>query len=148
MPRRRNLLPLAGLVVCAIGFISYPTFFVQFPVTRDLPWANWGLFALGFGLSGVGLARAFRQPGTVGRIMAVGLGAASVAIFAFFIVMTEIASRDLPRAANAPQVGAKAPEFSLSNAEGRSVTLGELLSPPTAQTTGSWLLLIFYRGHW
>ena len=62
--------------------------------------------------------------------------------------MTEIASRDLPPSANAPVVGAKAPDFSLADARGRTVTLGDLLAPPSAQAPGSWLLLIFYRGHW
>ena len=141
-------MPLAGFLVCAVAFLSYPLFFVQFPLTRDLAWANWLLFALGLGLAGAGLMRAFRRPGTFGRISAVVLGAASVGALAFFIVMTEISSRDLPASANAPAVGAKAPDFSLADARGRTVTLGDLLAPPAAQEAGSWLLLIFYRGHW
>jgi hypothetical protein len=145
---RRNLLPLAGFVVCAVAFLSYPLFFVQFPLTRDLAWANWLLFALGLGLAGVGLARAFRRPGAFGRISAVILASASVGAAAFFVVMTEIASRDLPASANAPAVGAKAPDFSLPDASGRTVALGDLLAPPAAEAAGSWLLLIFYRGHW
>ena len=145
---RRNLLPLGGFAVCAIAFLSYPLFFVQFPLTRDLAWANWLLFALGLALAGAGLARAFRRPGTFGRISAAILAAASVGVLAFFIVVTEIASRDLPASASAPAVGAKAPDFSLADARGRTVTLGDLLAPPSAQAPGSWLLLIFYRGHW
>jgi hypothetical protein len=148
VPRRRNLLPLVGFVVCAIGLLSYPLFFVQFPLTRDLAWANWLLFALGLGLAGAGLRRAFRRPGALGRISAVVLASASVAVLGFFVFMTEIWSRDLPPAANAPAVGAKAPDLSLPDASGRTLTLGDLLAAPAAQEAGSWLLLIFYRGHW
>jgi hypothetical protein len=45
MTRRRNLLPLAGFLVCAIALVSYPTFFAGFEATRDVAWA-WLLFAL------------------------------------------------------------------------------------------------------
>ena len=60
--RRRNLLPLMGFLVCVVAFLSYFLFFYQFPATRDLPWTGWILSALGLGLVGMGLARAFRQP--------------------------------------------------------------------------------------
>ena len=62
MPRSRNFLPLAGFIVCAIAFVSYPFFFARFPVTRDVPWVTWLLLALGLGMVGVGLVRAYRSP--------------------------------------------------------------------------------------
>jgi len=50
----------------------------------------------------------------------------------------------LPASANAPKVGAKAPEFTLPDAQGNSVKLSELYSAEK----GQWALLVFYRGYW
>jgi len=47
MERRRNFFPLAGFLVCVVAFLSYFVVFYRFPATRDVPWVNWLLFALG-----------------------------------------------------------------------------------------------------
>ena len=47
-------------------------------------------------------------------------------------------------ARNSPQVGQRAPEFSLNDATGRNLTLAQLLS--TRATKG--VLVFFYRGYW
>ena len=79
MERQRNFLPLAGLAVCVVAFLSYFVFFYQFPITRDVPWANWLLFAFGLGLAVVGLRRPYRQPERYrGRVMGPVLGVLSV----------------------------------------------------------------------
>ena len=140
MARSRNFLPLLGFVVCVAAVFSYPTFFVKFPVTRDVPWASWLLFALGLGTAGVGIARAYRRPDRYpGRVAGPILGALSLASLAFFIFMTEIWSRDLPVSSSAPRVGEKAPDFTLAATNGAPVRLSQL---------GAWSLLIFYRGYW
>ena len=150
MRRPRNLLPLAGFAVCILAFLSYFLLFSQFPVTRDVPWANWLLFALGLGLLGAGLARPFRQPERYrGRILGPVLAVLSLAIVGLFLYSTLVFSRQLPAAANAPQVGEKAPDFTLPDAQGRPVRLQSLLAAPAASgAPGSWVLLIFYRGYW
>jgi hypothetical protein len=51
----------AGLVVAVGGLFSYE-FFVQFPITRDFPWANLLLFGIGGALLIFGLFRAFGRP--------------------------------------------------------------------------------------
>jgi hypothetical protein len=153
MTRGRNLLPLAGFLLCAIALVSYPTFFAGFEATRDVAWASWLLFALGLGLVGAGLLRAFRSPGCHrGRVIASILGLASLATVVQFVFMTEIWSRQLPASARAPKVGEKAPDFTLPDAEGRLVRLSELLGSRAGASEsaapGSWVLLIFYRGYW
>ncbi|MGH7899061.1 MAG: hypothetical protein ACREQQ_13990 [Candidatus Binatia bacterium] len=148
---RRNFLPLAGLLLSAIALVSYPLFFVDFPATRDVPWANWLLFALALVLAGAGIARPFRRPERYrGRILAPILGVLSLAILGFFIHMTEIASRQLPAAADAPRVGERAPDFTLPDVQERPVRLAEMLAPQATASgaSGSWVLLIFYRGYW
>ena len=144
MPRQRNFLPLAGFLVCLAGFIGYFLLFARYPVTRDVPWASWLLFAAGLGLLGAGIARAFRRPETYrGRIMGPILGVLSLAVVGFFLFATLIASRQLPAAADAPRVGSKAPDFTLPDKDGRPVALHDLVGPPS-----SWAVLIFYRGYW
>jgi len=149
MTRRRNFLPLAGFLICGIAFVSYPTFFARFPATRDVPWASWLLFVLGFALLGAGLARAFRQREIYrGRILGPILGVLSVAFLGLFLYMTLVYARQLPASAGAPQVGEKAPDFTLPDTQGRPVRLSDLLGAESGGAPGHWVLLIFYRGYW
>lgn len=151
MSRQRNFLPLAGLLVCATAFVSYFLLFSQFPLTRDVPWASWLLFALGLALAGAGVRRAYRQPERYrGRVMGPVLGVLSLAVLGLFLFMTLSASRQLPASANAPGVGEKAPDFTLADAQGRPVRLYDLLGQAGGArgAPGSWVLLIFYRGYW
>jgi len=67
--------------------------------------------------------------------------ALSLFLFAFFAYEIFYVLRQVPLSAQAPRVGEKAPEFSLPDQNGKSVTLSDLLSPNGA-------VLIFYRGHW
>jgi hypothetical protein len=144
MATRRNFLPLAGFLVCLVGFLSYFFLFTRFPVTRDVPWANWLLFAVGLALAGAGIARAFRRPETYrGRVLGPILGVLSLAVVGFFLFATLVASRQLPSGANAPKVGEKAPDFTLPDSQGRPVALHDLVGPGKP-----WVVLIFYRGYW
>ena len=152
MTRRRNFLPLAGFLTCGIAFLSYPLFFARFPVTRDVPWASWLLFLLGFALLGAGLARAFRQREVYrGRILGPILAVLSIATLGLFLFMTMVYARQLPASAGAPKIGEKAPDFTLPDTQNRPVQLSSLLGAQGAQAggaSGGWVLLIFYRGYW
>ncbi len=155
MERLRNFLPLAGFLVCLVAFLSYFLFFYQFEATRDVPWTSWILFALGLGLLGMGLARAFRRPELYrgryhGRVLGSVLGVLSVAVLGFFLFATTAGSRGLPEAAGAPKVGEKVPDFVLQDAQGRSVRLYDLLGQKAGApgASSSWVVLIFYRGYW
>lgn len=147
--RQRNLLPLAGFLLCVVAFLSYPLFFAGFAATRDVPWVNWLLFAAGLGMLGVGIARAFRQPERFrGRVLGPILGVLSLAVLGLFVFMTMVYARQLPPAAGAPKVGEKAPDFTLPDANSKPVRLYGLLQEPAGGAPGSWVLLIFYRGYW
>jgi hypothetical protein len=154
MRPRRNYLPLAGFLVCLLGFLSYFFFFYRFPVTRDLPWTSWLLFALGLGLVGAGVRRAFGQPERYrgrhhGRWTGSVLALLSVAVVGFFLFATTVLSRQLPASAGAPKVGEKAPDFVLPDAAGRPLRLYDLVGAKAGGgAPGNWVVLIFYRGYW
>jgi hypothetical protein len=152
MKRSFNWLLWTGFLLSIVAFFSYFALFVRFPVTRDFPWANLLLFALAAALLILGLRRAFTQPAAYrGRIFGPILAALSLAVFGFFFYGLFIAARQLPSARSAPQVGQKAPEFTLVDTKNTNISLSELLSTPLPGASGGapkGVLLVFYRGYW
>lgn len=144
----------AGFLVAIAAFVSYSAFFIRFPMTRNVPWANWLLFALASWFLWGGLRRAVRNPEMYGgKIMGPVVAVLSLALAGFFGYVTMYASRGLPPAASAPKAGAKAPEFVLADTSGKMVALSTLLSEPMPGTEGPGakplgVVLIFYRGYW
>jgi hypothetical protein len=151
MKRRLNWPLWTGFLLSVIAFFSFFAFFVNFPVTHDFPWANLLLFGLAALLLFVGLRRAYREPTLYrGKIFGPILAVLSVAVFALFSYGVFVASRQLPVARGAPQVGQKAPEFTLLDTTGKPVLLSQLLSAPLpgAAQAPKGVLLVFYRGYW
>jgi hypothetical protein len=139
-----------GFFLTLAAVASYVAVFVNFPVTRDVPWVPFLLFLLALILLFAGLWRAYGQPGAYrGKIAGPILAILSVAVVAFFSYGTLYASRQLPASKDAPKVGEKAPDFSLPDAHGKVFTLSQLLAEPLpsgGQPKG--VLLVFYRGYW
>jgi peptidoglycan/LPS O-acetylase OafA/YrhL len=131
-----------GFLCVLAGFLSY-TFFAQFPITRDFPWANFLLFAVGGILVALGLFRAFGRPQMYrGKIFGPILAALGILMFALFSYVLFYELRQVPPSTGAPRVGQKAPDFFLLDQNGKPVGLGDLLS----NSRGA--VLIFYRGFW
>ena len=143
MKRNWNCLVWTGFVVSLLAAFSYIPVFVPLPITRDFPWVNLLLFLTAGCLLAVGLYRAFAQPDKYrGKVSGPVLAALSLAIFALFYYGAFYEARHLPSGLNALRVGQQAPDFALSDIEGRTVTLSELRQTKRA------VLLIFYRGYW
>ena len=150
----------AAFLLSLFAFLSYPLLFVRFPVTRDFPWANLLLFVAAVAFMLFGLRRAFasdRAHPLRSRISGGILAALSLAILGGFVFTVFIWARLMPAAHGAPQVGQQAPDFTLTDTNGRSVSLAELLSssvyanPETSvqsKALPKGVLLIFYRGYW
>ena len=143
MKRSRNILIWVGFAIVLIALVSYIPFFALFPVTRDIPWANYLLFLLGGGLLAVGLRRAFRDSARYrGKVSGSVLALLSALLFAFFVVSVTYFSKQLPAAGTALGVGQKAPAFVLLDTAGKQASSADLLK------NHNGLVLIFYRGYW
>jgi hypothetical protein len=109
------------------------------------------LFGIALVLLVIGVRRAFSTDRTHPKRSKIGaavLGSLTVAVLALFIFSVFIMARWLPAAPGAPQVGQKAPDFTLADTNGRNVSLTEILSQPTNGRAPRGALLIFYRGYW
>jgi len=126
----------SGFVLSIVAFISYFTFFNRWPITRDIPWVNFILFVVATVLLIAGVRRSQRKIWS-GIVAFLG-----IAIFAFFVFAVTVATKWLPPSHGAPHVGQKAPDFTLLDSNGKSVTLSELLA------SSPRVLLVFYRGYW
>jgi hypothetical protein len=139
-----------GLLLSLVAFLSYPFAFMVLDITRDLRWLSLVIFAVAAGFLFVGIRRAFQQ----GRSRVSKVGAPIVAAFcagmlALFILGTFVIARRLPASTAAPHVGQKAPDFTLTDTNGMSVSLSEIMTAPYAQhVVPKGTLLIFYRGYW
>ena len=139
----------AGFLLSLIAFLSYFFVFIWFPITRDFPWVNLLLFGIALLPLLVGLRRAFSPDRhLLSKIGASLLATLSVLVFGLFVFSFFVAARWLPAAAGAPQVGQKAPDFSLADTNGKTVSLSELLTAPINGKSPKGVLLIFYRGYW
>jgi hypothetical protein len=150
MKRRWNASLWVGFLVVLAAPATYVTVFVRFPATRDFPWATLLIFCAGLVLIARGLRRAFREPqlyrGKVAGTILMTLGVAIFGQFAFTMICTV---RQLPPSNGAPQVGQKAPDFTLPDKDGNPVMLSKLFEPGADGGEGARAaLLIFYRGYW
>ena len=149
-PKRRPNAPLwLGFLIAMFAFLSYIPIFARYPSTRDMPWANFLIFAIALALLFVGLRRAFGQPSLYrGKIAGPILTTLSIAALALFCLFTFSLGKHLPPSAQAPKVGQKAPDFALNDANGATVSLASLLATPGAAHPPKGVLVIFYRGYW
>jgi hypothetical protein len=147
--RRPNAALWIGFLLSVFAFFSYIPIFAKYPSTRDMPWANFLIFALGLLFLFIGLRQAFRQPTEYrGKIAGPILTTISVAAVVFFGFTVFSLGKHLPPSTQAPKIGQKAPDFALTDTNGRTVSLAALLSTPDASHPTKGVLLVFYRGYW
>ena len=139
-----------GFVLSLVAFLSYFLVFARFPVTRDMPWTNFLLFALSLALLFVGLRRAFaRSDRFRGKIAGPILSVLSLAVVVFFCLAIFYFPKKLPASSQSPRVGQKAPDFALADTHGSTVSIASLLSTPLSPSQPTkGVLLVFYRGYW
>jgi hypothetical protein len=147
--KRLNWQIWAGFVLSLVAGLSYPFLFVRWATTREFPWANLILFAIALVLLFFGLRRAFKpDQRIVPKIFSSLAAAFGVLLLAGLLFMIYVMGSWLPASAGAPQVGQKAPDFTLTDSNDKPVTLAQLLTEPINNKPPKGVLLIFYRGYW
>ncbi len=157
--RRKNIAPWWGLLF-AIGAVGCNVaFFVSPPLQGALPWLSLVCAILALVFLAIGVRRAFGAArlyrGKVLSIVLTVIALFPVGLTAFAFVK----ARELPSSTAAPQVGQRAPDFTLSDTSGKPVSLDDLLAPAASASTSQSssetqaqapkaVLLIFYRGYW
>lgn len=132
-----------GFLLSLFAFASVPMVFSQWSVSTDYRWLSVGLFAIAAIFVVVGLRRAFATgSGKISKITAAILTLVSGAAFGLFVFLAFFMSTSLPKSVGAPQIGQKAPDFVLTDSNGKQVSLIETLSKQQG------VLLVFYRGYW
>ncbi len=133
------------------GVVSYFPLFVRWPITRDVPWVNFLVLAAGLLLLASGIKRAFGRPQQYrGKILGPIFGFLGIAVVGLFCFLIFYGGKQLPKSADAPRVGQKAPEFVLTDTDHKQASLASLMATPMAnsQPAPKGVLLIFYRGYW
>ena len=144
-PRNSSL--WLGLAIAVAAGLCNAVYFVNPPAQAALPWLSLilGIIALVF------IALGARQLFTYPRRIAAKVGGTVVVLLALFFsagaIWIFVDARALPASADAPQVGQKAPDFTLTDTNGQAVTLTQLFAPTGAAAPRA-VLLIFYRGYW
>jgi hypothetical protein len=147
--KRLNWQIWAGFALSLVAGLSYSFVFMRWPITRDFPWANLILFAIAMVLLFLGLRRAFKpDKRMVSKIFSSLAAALGVLMMAGLLFSVLIFGRWVPASVGAPQVGQKAPDFTLIDSNSKPVTLAQLLSEPIDNKPPKGVLLIFYRGYW
>lgn len=147
--KRLNWQLWAGFVLSLFAGLSYPLLLAGWEGTRDYAWANLVMFAPAMVLLILGLRRAFKPDrGIVSKIFGSLAAALGVLLLAGLLWLVFVGLRWLPESAGAPQVGQKAPDFTLTDSNGKPVALAQLLAEPIGSKAPRGVLLIFYRGYW
>jgi hypothetical protein len=147
--KRFNWPMLLGFLLSLFAFISYFVIFVWFPTTRDFPWANLLLFAGSLALLVMGLRRTLTEDRSrLSKILGSVVATFGFLICALFVFNFFVFAKWIPASKGAPQVGQKAPAFTLPNTDNQQVSLNELLTSPINGKAPKGVLLVFYRGYW
>ena len=152
MPAKRwNWRVWAGFGLSIGAFAAYAFLVME---TRAVFWPALLLFVMAAILLVSGLKRRSRQPELYrGKIAGPVLTILSLLIFGLFGFAVYEVMKAFPEARNAPQIGQRAPEFSLVDPNGNPLTLAQLLTTPIMNSGGAarptkGVLVLFYRGYW
>jgi len=147
--KRINWILWSGFLLTLLAGFSYFFIFLWIPTTRDFPAPTLLLYLVAVVLLVIGIKRAFaKDRPTWSKVVGTGFGVLGLLMAALFALSFFVFARLIPAAKGAPQVGQKAPEFTLSDSNNKQVNLTELLSSPVSGKIPRGVVLVFYRGYW
>jgi hypothetical protein len=144
----KNTAPWWGLLFALAALGCNGAFFVNAPLQRVFPWLSlvFAVVALSFLVMGLRLVvtgpKVYRGKILSIVVTVIALLPAALSVLAF------VGTRKLPGAAEAPQIGQRAPDFTLPDTLGKPVSLDQLLAASPNSQAPKAVLLIFYRGYW
>ena len=148
---RRNVFLWLGLLIALGAGLCNVVIFLNPPAQSLIPWLSVALGIIALVLVGVGVKDLFTQPGTAAKRV-LGLFVALLALlFSAGSIFFFKEARAVPASADAPQIGQKAPDFTLPDTNNQNVSLAQLFAPApggSAAVAPHAVLLIFYRGYW
>jgi hypothetical protein len=148
---RENWAVWVGSLLALVAVLCNVVFFVNLPGLWAIAWLSMLLSVVALIFLGLGLKHAFGRPVVYRRkilssvLSLVSLLLVGVAIFASF------SARAMPTSAGAPQIGQRAPDFTLADTTDQQVSLAQLLAQAAKDSKvmpAKSVLLIFYRGYW
>ena len=140
-----------GLTIALAAILCNFAFFLNPPAQSLIPWLSLVLGVVALVFIALGVKNLFTQSRTIGRRV-LGVFVALIALlFSAGSIFFFTQARAVPPSTDAPQVGQKAPDFTLPDANNQNVSLAQLFAP-TPGDAGTLaphaVLLIFYRGYW
>jgi hypothetical protein len=136
-------------VLCSLG--ANAAVFAAPAMQSALPWLSLAFAILAIIALVRGLWLAF-TPSQIyrGKVLNIVLGVVTLALSGGMI-LTFFLARKLPGSTEAPQIGQRVPDFTLTDVNGQSVSLDSLFTPASGDPQSAApkaVLLIFYRGYW
>ena len=149
VPRNSSL--WIGLVIALAATLCNVILFLNPPAQSLIPWLSLVLGTLALVFIAVGVKNLFTQSRTIGRRV-LGVFVALIALlFSAGSIFLFTQARAVPPSTDAPQVGQKAPDFTLPDSNNQNVSLTQLFAPAPGDASSvapHAVLLIFYRGYW
>ncbi len=151
LKKRRNVAVLWALLfaLCSLG--ANAAVFANPRMQSALPWLSMAFAILAMITLARGLWLAFTQAQIYrGKVLNIVLGLVTLAVSGVMI-FAFVFARKLPNAKEAPQIGQRVPDFTLTDANGQSDSLDSLFTPAAGDPQSAApkaVLLIFYRGCW
>jgi len=149
MVERRCNAPLWwGFALALPSMLCNAVLFLSPPGQGVLPWLSIVLAVLALVFVVRGLKQIFQAANSPSRKVRSSILVLMSLLLIGVSALASFKSRAMPGSAEAPQVGQKAPEFTLMDTHDQPVSLAELFSSTTNDPPPKAVLLVFYRGYW
>lgn len=140
-----------GLAAALAAMLCNAVLFLNPPAQGLIPWVSLVLGIVGLVFIALGVKNLFTESrGIAGRVLGAFVALVSL-LFSAGSILLFVHARAVPASADAPQIGQKAPDFTLPDTNKQPVSLMQLFAPASgnaATAAPNAVLLVFYRGYW